>query len=71
MDKKEKNNMETQNKPNEIKVLIYEKDKVEKMLNVLNQITFQGIQQAQIITQIVMILSNPIEERNEIQNGGN
>jgi hypothetical protein len=58
MSNKEDNN-KGQTQENEI--ISYEKDKIELLLNVLNQVQFQGIQQAQAIAQVSVILSNPVQ----------
>ena len=43
-------------------VLSYEKSKIELLFNILNNLQFSGIQQAQAIAQISVILNNPIVE---------
>ena len=48
------NNTQTQ------EVLSYEKSKIELLFNILNTMQFTGIQQAQGIAQISVILNNPI-----------
>ena len=42
-------------------VLSYEKSKIELLFNILNTMQFTGIQQAQGIAQISVILNNPIQ----------
>ena len=42
-------------------VLSYEKSKIELLFNILNTMPFTGIQQAQAIAQISVILGQPIE----------
>ena len=42
-------------------VISYEKSKIELLFNILNNLQFTGIQQAQAIAQISVILNNPIE----------
>ena len=42
-------------------VVSYEKDKIQLLLNILNSMEFKGIQQAQGIAQISVILNNPIK----------
>jgi hypothetical protein len=43
-----------------VEIITYEKEKIDLIFNILNQVQFQGIQQAQVIAQISVILSNPI-----------
>ena len=55
--------MEKQNKEmnnTEKEVVSYEKDKIQLLFNILNSLQFIGIQQAQGIAQISVILDNPI-----------
>ena len=56
MDKKQ-NNTQTQ------EVVSYPKDKIQLLFNILNSMSFTGIQQAQGIAQISVILNNPIVEK--------
>ena len=42
-------------------VLSYEKSKIELLFNILNTMQFIGIQQAQGIAQISVILNQPIQ----------
>ena len=42
-------------------VLSYEKSKIELLFNILNTMQFIGIQQAQAIAQISVILGQPIQ----------
>ena len=42
-------------------VLSYEKSKIELLFNILNTMKFTGIQQAQAIAQISVILGQPIQ----------
>ena len=53
MDKKQ-NNTQT------LEVVSYSKDKIQLLFNILNSMSFTGIQQAQGIAQISVILNNPI-----------
>ena len=55
MDKKQ-NNTQT------LEVVSYSKDKIQLLFNILNSMNFTGIQQAQGIAQISVILNNPIVE---------
>ena len=48
------NNIQTQ------EVVSYPKDKIQLLFNILNSMSFTGIQQAQGIAQISVILNNPI-----------
>ena len=50
------NNTQTQ------EVVSYPKDKIQLLFNILNSMSFTGIQQAQGIAQISVILNNPIVE---------
>ena len=52
--------MEQQNSTNTEEVVSYPKDKIQLLFNILNSISFTGIQQAQGIAQISVILNNPI-----------
>ena len=42
-------------------VISYEKSKIELLFNILNNLQFTGIQQAQAIAQISVILGQPIQ----------
>ena len=42
-------------------VVSYEKDKIQLLFNILNSMSFTGIQQAQAIAQISVILNQPIQ----------
>ena len=53
--KQKQNNTTTQ------EVVSYEKDKIQLLFNILNTIQFTGIQQAQAIAQISVILGQPIQ----------
>ena len=53
---KQQNNTTTQ------EVVSYPKDKIQLLFNILNSMSFTGIQQAQGIAQISVILNNPIVE---------
>ena len=52
----QQNNTQTQ------EVVSYPKDKIQLLFNILNSMSFTGIQQAQGIAQISVILNNPIVE---------
>ena len=52
--------MEKQNSTNTVEVVSYPKDKIQLLFNILNSMSFTGIQQAQGIAQISVILNNPI-----------
>ena len=54
--------MEKQNNTNTEEVVSYSKDKIQLLFNILNSMNFTGIQQAQGIAQISVILNNPIVE---------
>ena len=49
------NNTQTQ------EVVSYPKDKIQLLFNILNSMSFTGIQQAQAIAQISVILGQPIQ----------
>lgn len=66
--------MEKQNSTNTEEVVSYPKDKIQLLFNILNSMNFTGIQQAQGIAQISVILNNPIKpikkenlENNEVK----
>ena len=50
-----------QNSTNTEEVVSYPKDKIQLLFNILNSMSFTGIQQAQAIAQISVILGQPIE----------
>ena len=52
---KQQNNTQTQ------EVVSYSKDKIQLLFNILNSMSFIGIQQAQAIAQISVILGQPIQ----------
>ena len=52
--------MEKQNNTQTHEVVSYPKDKIQLLFNILNSMSFTGIQQAQGIAQISVILNNPI-----------
>ena len=43
-------------------VVSYEKSKIQLLFNILNSVSFTGIQQAQAIAQIAVILNQPIAD---------
>ena len=49
-----------QNNTNTEEVVSYQKDKIQLIFKILNSMSFTGIQQAQGIAQISVILNNPI-----------
>ena len=53
--------MEKQNTATTQEVVSYSKDKIQLLFNILNTIQFTGIQQAQAIAQISVILGQPIQ----------
>ena len=61
--KQQQNNIQTQ------EVVSYEKDKIQLLLNILNSVQFTGIQQAQAIAQISVILGDPITENKTTESG--
>ena len=59
----QQNNTQTQ------EVVSYSKDKIQLLFNILNSMSFTGIQQAQAIAQISVILGDPITENKTIESG--
>ena len=43
-------------------VVSYEKSKIQLLFNILNSVSFTGIQQAQAIAQIAVILNQPLTD---------
>ena len=60
---KQQNNTQTQ------EVVSYPKDKIQLLFNILNSMSFTGIQQAQAIAQISVILGDPITENKTTESG--
>ena len=60
--------MEQQNDTT-VEVVSYPKDKIQLLFNILNSISFTGIQQAQGIAQISVILNNPIVDDKTTESG--
>ena len=54
--------MEQQNDTT-VEVVSYSKDKIQLLFNILNSMSFTGIQQAQAIAQISVILGQPIQNK--------
>ena len=50
-------------------VVSYEKSKIQLLFNILNSVQFTGIQQAQAIAQISVILGDPITENKTTESG--
>lgn len=61
--------MEKQNNTQTQEVVSYSKDKIQLLFNILNSMSFTGIQQAQGIAQISVILGDPITENKTIESG--
>ena len=61
--------MEKQNTSTTPEVVSYSKDKIQLLFNILNTIQFTGIQQAQAIAQISVILGDPITENKTTESG--
>ena len=61
--------MEKQNNTNTEEVVSYPKDKIQLLFNILNSMSFTGIQQAQAIAQISVILGDPITENKTTESG--
>ena len=59
----QQNNTQTQ------EVVSYSKDKIQLLFNILNSMSFIGIQQAQAIAQISVILGDPITENKTTESG--
>lgn len=57
-----------QNSTNTEEVVSYPKDKIQLLFNILNSMSFTGIQQAQGIAQISVILNNPILKEDKTEN---
>ncbi len=57
--------MEQNNTKSDVEVVSYEKDKIQLIFNILNTIQFTGIQQAQAIAQISVILGQPIQNETD------
>lgn len=57
-----------QNNTQTLEVVSYPKDKIQLLFNILNSMNFLGIQQAQGIAQISVILNNPIVNTNKTEN---
>ena len=58
-----------QNNTNTEEVVSYSKDKIQLLFNILNSMSFTGIQQAQAIAQISVILGDPITENKTTESG--
>ena len=52
-------------------VVSYEQSKIQLLFNILNSVNFVGIQQAQAIAQIAVILSQPITDDTNNEEIGN
>ena len=61
--------MEKQNTATTPEVVSYEQSKIQLLFNILNSMSFTGIQQAQAIAQISVILGDPITENKTIESG--
>ena len=63
--------METQNNTKTLETVSYPKDQIQLVFNILNSMSFTGIQQAKGIAQISVILDHPIAkettENNEVK----
>ena len=51
-------------------VVAYEQSKIQLLFNILNSVNFTGIQQAQAIAQIAVILSEPITNNSDNKESG-
>lgn len=63
--------MEKQNNTTPQGVVSYEQSKIQLIFNILNSVNFVGIQQAQAIAQIAVILSQPITDNANNEEIGN
>ena len=63
--------MEKQNNATPQGVVSYEQSKIQLLFNILNSVNFVGIQQAQAIAQIAVILSQPITDNTNNEEIGN
>ena len=61
--------MEKQNNTTTPEVVSYEQSKIQLLFNILNSMSFTGIQQAQAIAQISVILGDPITENKTTESG--
>ena len=62
--------MEKQNNTTTPEVVSYEQSKIQLLFNILNSVNFTGIQQAQAIAQIAVILSEPITNNSDNKESG-
>ena len=62
--------MEKQNNTTSQGVVSYEQSKIQLLFNILNSVSFTGIQQAQAIAQIAVILSEPITNNSDNKESG-
>ena len=62
--------MEKQNTATTQEVISYEQSKIQLLFNILNSVSFTGIQQAQAIAQIAVILSEPITNNSDNKESG-
>ena len=51
-------------------IVSYEQSKIQLLFNILNSVSFTGIQQAQAIAQIAVILSEPITNNSDNKESG-
>ena len=62
--------MEKQNTATTQEVVSYEQSKIQLLFNILNSVSFTGIQQAQAIAQIAVILNQPITDDTDNEESG-
>ena len=62
--------MEQNNTKSDVEVVSYEQSKIQFLFNILNSVSFTGIQQAQAIAQIAVILSEPITNNSDNKESG-
>ena len=63
--------MEKQNNTTPQGVVSYEQSKIQLLFNILNSVKFVGIQHAQAIAQIAVILSQPLTDGTNNEENGN
>jgi recombinational DNA repair protein RecR len=48
-----------------MEIITYSKESIEKLLNIINTLPYQGFQSASKIVEIYNILNNPIKEKSK------
>lgn len=49
-------------------IIYYDSEKISTVLNILNQVSWRGLEQIQAVAQISVILGNPNNSKEEIKN---